>query len=812
MRSSRVATTTSMGYDRFLKDFPVDTWKLLPHTLAVEMSDGRWKPYPYLVMLSHLIAVAVARGNARLCISLPPRHGKALAVNTPIPTPQGWSAIGELKVGDEVFDERGEICKVTGVTPVWRNRPVASVTDGTGSKVIADMEHEWDVRMTYGYRSRRHTTRELCERDMRSVKWKQQRFVATPRHPGLNLPQRKLIIDPYVLGIWLARGDEGYGTMICLKEHEDFILGKLRSKGWRISPCNRERHFLVVTLKGKLRRLGILEKKEIPMEYLRASREQRLELLRGLVDMSGRTRIHRETLLHIKTKRLRDDIAELIISLGGKVNIGLRKNKSRRPYYISFCMPDAVSTATMPLKDVTPRAGRMFARRSIIGMHYLRFRACGTADTVCIQVDSPSHMFLCGYEMLPTCNSFFISQWVPVWFLANWPHHRIILSTYEANFAATWGRRCRNIIRERGGMVNLALSEDSTAANQWELKTGGGMVTAGAGGSITGKGMDLGILDDPHKNWQEANSPGILKNIADWFDSTFYTRLEPGGSIIVLATRWNENDQIGTLINKQEGWIHVRMPAIADEDETDLLNRKEGEALCPERYDEQALLRIKKNMSLVMWNALFQQRPAPAEGIIFLRSNWKFYDVLPEVSFVVQSWDTASKKTKHAAYSVCQTWGVTQQGAILLGQWRDRVEYPDLRRQAEIEALKWRPNIILIEDRDSGQALVQSLRRETRLPIVPVYPDMDKEIRAQAISPWHVAGRLFLPAVTQATATWVPDFIERCAVFPNGAYADEIDSMSQAIAYIATMATSGRIMSTQRRSTRELLEGFRQLM
>lgn len=794
-----------MGYDRYLKDFPLDTWKLLPHTLAVEMSDGRWKPYPYLVMLSHLIAAAVARGNARLCISLPPRHGKALAVDTPIPTPQGWTAIGDLKPGDEVFDEKGEICRVVGVTPVWKNRPACRVTtNGAGGHgVIADMEHEWLAKMKYGGVYRRRTTRMLCERDKRQKKYL---TTAVPRHPGLNLPERKLLLDPYVLGLWLQRGRLNCGVITFLRIHKKFLLDKLRQKGWLVTPNRGEYlRFYVNKLARKLTRLGLLSNKRIPQAYLRASREQRMELLRGLVDISGVSIKDREVRMNVNTKELRDDIAELVISLGGRPNFTTRRQVKTRRYCIAFLME---GVATMPSKIKSPRP-RLFKK---LHLHYLRFKESDNADTVCIQVDSPSHLFLCGKEMLPTCNSFFISQWVPVWFLANWPHRRIILSTYEANFAATWGRRCRNIVRERGSMVQLALSEDSTAANQWELTTGGGMVTAGAGGAITGKGMDLGILDDPHKNWQEANSPNILKTISEWFDSTFYTRLEPGGSIVVLSTRWNENDQIGTLIGKQEGWIHIRMPAIADEDETDLLDRKQGVALCPERYDEKALLRIKKNMSLVMWNALFQQRPAPAEGIIFLRSNWKYYDVLPEVSFVVQSWDTASKKTKRSAYSVCQTWGVTQQGAILIDQWRDRVEYPDLRRQAEIQALKWRPNIILIEDRDSGQALVQSLKRETRLPIVPVYPDMDKEIRAQAISPWHVAGRLFLPAVTLNTATWVPDFIERCAVFPNGAYADEIDSMSQAIAYIATMATSGRIMSTQRRSTRELLEGFRQLM
>lgn len=412
--------------------------------------------------------------------------------------------------------------------------------------------------------------------------------------------------------------------------------------------------------------------------------------------------------------------------------------------------------------------------------------------------------------------SWFISQWLPVWFLSNWPDKRVLLSTYEANFAATWGRRARNIIKDKGHMVGLALAEDATASNNWATTQEGGMVTAGVGGPITGKGANLALLDDPHKNWAEAQSPTVLNAIHDWFDSTFYTRLEPGGTAIVLHTRWGENDVIGYLMREKiaDGWIHIRIPAISEDWQgvEDLLGRPPGEALCPQRYDITALNRIKANLSPMMWNALFQQRPAPLEGIIFKRQHWQYYTAKPECRFIVQSWDTASKKNKDSAFSVCQTWGVFERGACLLGQWRGRVEYPQLLRQAQVEALKYRPNIILIEDRDSGQALCQSLSQDTLLPVLPVYPDMDKEIRAQAISPWHEAGRMFLPQPSTIENPWVPEFVENCAMFPNGAFKDEIDAMTQAISYIMTMSMSGRMLTSGRRMTGRLLENFRKLM
>ena len=406
--------------------------------------------------------------------------------------------------------------------------------------------------------------------------------------------------------------------------------------------------------------------------------------------------------------------------------------------------------------------------------------------------------------------SWFISQWVPAWFLANWPHKRVILTTYEPTFAATWGRKVRNIIKEHGSRIGVSLADDSTAANNWSTDKEGGMMTAGVGGPITGKGMDLGIIDDPHKNWQEAQSQSTRKGIQEWFDSTFYTRAEPGATIIVLATRWNEDDLIGYLTTERaaDGWFHIVMPAIAEEN--DILGRLEGEALCPERYDIDALVRIKANMTAMMWAALFQQRPAPAEGTIFLRERWKFYDRKPVFSFVLQSWDTATKKNYDAAFSVCQTWGISPFGVYLIDQFRERVQYPQLRKAVDMQYYKYRPNVILIEDRDSGQALIQSLQQETSYPVIPVYPDMDKLIRAQAVSPWQVSERLWLPTPSQAS--WIGDFVESCAAFPNTKFMDEVDAMSQAIAYVMTMAIGGRVHGDRKRVTSKLLEGFREMM
>ncbi|MEN6314196.1 MAG: phage terminase large subunit [Clostridiaceae bacterium] len=281
-------------------------------------------------------------------------------------------------------------------------------------------------------------------------------------------------------------------------------------------------------------------------------------------------------------------------------------------------------------------------------------------------------------------------------------------------------------------------------------------------------------------------------------------------------TRWHEDDLIGYLTREKaaDGWFHIRIPALAEDwnGEEDVLGRAVGEALCPQRYDEVALNRIKTSLTPMMWNALFQQRPAPMEGTIFLRKAWKFYRVPPVCNFILQSWDTASKKNIKSAYSVCHTYGVSQQGAVLLDRWRERVEYPQLRLQAEIQFNKWRPNVVLIEDRDTGQALIQALQQETMIPILPVYPDLDKLIRATAVSPMQESGRVWLPDPTLPENAWVGDLIDTAATFPNALYKDDIDAMSQALTYIMTMAMGGRVMSFEKRRTGKLLESFRRLM
>lgn len=204
-----------------------------------------------------------------------------------------------------------------------------------------------------------------------------------------------------------------------------------------------------------------------------------------------------------------------------------------------------------------------------------------------------------------------VSKWLPPWYLSRWPNRRVILSSYEHQFARTWGRKGRDIIEEHGGRFGVFVKEDNSAANDWGTTQGGGMLTAGAGGPMTGRGADLMIIDDPLKNAEEASSEVVRDGLWDWYQSTVSTRLEPGGKTVIIATRWHEDDLSGRIIRNAEdrdGQKVTVLTARALAEDDDILGRKPGEALWPERYDAEWLERKRNSMDTHWWLALYQQR------------------------------------------------------------------------------------------------------------------------------------------------------------------------------------------------------------
>jgi predicted phage terminase large subunit-like protein len=265
----------------------------------------------------------------------------------------------------------------------------------------------------------------------------------------------------------------------------------------------------------------------------------------------------------------------------------------------------------------------------------------------------------------------------------------------------------------------------------------------------------------------------------DWYRDDLYTRQEPGAAIILIMTRWHMDDLAGRILAGDDAseWKVICLPGFAEAG--DLLGRSEGEALWPERYDEAALEQIRNALGS-SFQALYQQRPSAQEGAIFKRQWWSTYATQPNFTRIVQSWDTAFKTGHDNDYSVCTTWGQAENGYYLIDVWKRRVEFPTLKIMVNTLGQQFRPTVVLVEDKASGQSLIQELRRDTRLPIMPIKVDTDKLSRAYAVTPVIETGRAFLPE----SASWLVDYLDSMAAFPNGMYDDEVDSTTQALNYL----------------------------
>lgn len=374
------------------------------------------------------------------------------------------------------------------------------------------------------------------------------------------------------------------------------------------------------------------------------------------------------------------------------------------------------------------------------------------------------------------------SQIFPAFYLGRNPAKSIITATYSQDLSDDFGRVVRNFANDpytQSVFPELSIAEDSNSMKRFVTTGGGAYYAVGRGSAITGRGADLLLIDDPLKDADEARSENIRHALQEWYQSVAYTRLQPDGALVLIQTRWHFDDLAGWLLREhpEENWDILNLPAIA-EAEGD--GRREGEALWPSRYSAATLAAIKVGVGGATWAALYQQRPTAAEGEVFKREWWKRYTEIPKFRRIVQSWDTAFKTGAENDYSVCTTWGEAENGFYLLHLWRGRCEFPELKRRVATLADEWRPNVILIEDKASGQSLIQELRESTRFAVRPIKVDTDKLSRAYAASPMVEAGKVFLPE----SVPWLADFLYELASFPVGVHDDQADSVTQALNYM----------------------------
>lgn len=376
-----------------------------------------------------------------------------------------------------------------------------------------------------------------------------------------------------------------------------------------------------------------------------------------------------------------------------------------------------------------------------------------------------------------------VSETFPSWFIGRNPNRRVIEVSYGDALAQRFGRENKKKIVEFGKDI-FDIQLDRTNASNTDFGIygyRGGMISAGYQSSITGQGADLLVVDDPIRNRNDAHSPAYKARLWHEWQNTLLTRLHPGGAIIIILTRWSEDDLVGRLLEEEgDKWDVISLPAEAETD-NDVLGRKLGEPLWPEiGYDEKWLVEKKKEVGSVVWNALYQQHPTPLEGGLIKRNWFQYYNALPNhFDEVIQSWDCTFKDATTSDYVVGQVWGRIGADKYLIDMVRDRMGIVGTMQAIRNLSAKYpEAHTILVEDKANGTAVIEMLKREIA-GIIPVQPEGGKSARLQAVSPQIEAGNVYIPAPT--LHAWVHDFVEEVVNFPNFKFDDVVDSMSQAL-------------------------------
>jgi predicted phage terminase large subunit-like protein len=384
----------------------------------------------------------------------------------------------------------------------------------------------------------------------------------------------------------------------------------------------------------------------------------------------------------------------------------------------------------------------------------------------------------------------FASYLFPAWFLGNHPERKVIQTAHTAELAVGFGRKVRNLFENSDFtevFPNISLSADSKAAGRWSTSKNGDYFAIGVGGAVTGKGADILIIDDPHSEQEAAMgayNPDVYDKVYEWYTSGPRQRLQPGGSIIVVMTRWSTRDLTGQIIKSStqkvgaDEWEVIELPAILPS----------GNPLWPEFWPIEQLEALKAELPVSKWNAQYQQNPTSEEGALIKREWWNVWedDDPPTCTAIIQSWDTAFLKTQRSDYSACTTWGVFYHpdstgnevpNLILLDSLKEKYEFPELKKVAYEHYWQWEPDQMIVEKKASGAPLIFELRA-MGIPVTEFTPSrgQDKIARVNAVTDLFASGMVWAPPTR-----WADELIEECAAFPAGDHDDLVDSMTQAL-------------------------------
>ena len=382
----------------------------------------------------------------------------------------------------------------------------------------------------------------------------------------------------------------------------------------------------------------------------------------------------------------------------------------------------------------------------------------------------------------------FASYLLPSWFLGKFPEKKVIQTAHTAELSVGFGRKVRNLVDGedyKDLFPNTSLRADSKAAGRWSTSKGGDYFAIGVGGAVTGKGADLLIIDDPHSEQEgQSGDPSVFDKAHEWYTSGPRQRLQPGGAIIIVMTRWHKRDLTGQIIKSStrrlgsDQWEVIEFPAIMPSEQP----------LWPEFWPMQELVALREELPSSKWNAQYQQNPTSEEGALIKRNWWKIWeqDNPPPCEFIIQSWDTAFLKTERADYSACTTWGVfyapddegkTIPQIILLDAFKERLEFPELKKKAYEFYVDWEPDACIVEAKAAGTPLIFELRA-MGIMVSEYTPSRgnDKISRVNAVSDMFASGVVWRPE-----RRFAEEVVEEFAAFPSGDHDDLVDSSTQAL-------------------------------
>jgi len=782
--------------------------------------------------LEKFSADVAAKKSPRLMLLMPPRHGKQMADSTPVPTLSGWIPHGALRPGDRVFGPDGRPTTVLAVSEKTTSDMVVELTDG--SVFRCHENHEWRVFERSRGRWTVLSTEAMAKRKLFSGGRAQfQLPVAAP----LWFPHADLPMDPYTLGVWLG---DGSTTKPCVTHSpaDQGVVEEIARRGYEVSAvCTHGETGCATTYFGgprpnvpgrmsrELKALGLLGgPKRIPRAYLLGSIEQRLELLAGLVDTDGHVEEHTGRVRVVTVSQaLATDVYELVNSLGFRAYgtsqgpaLSTSGIQGRQTVYTVGFQPTIRIPCILERKAI-----QRLAPQRRVGVKSIERRPNGEVGH-CIQVDRPDGLYLVGERLTVTHNSELASVRFPPWHLGQHPQHEIINVGYNMELPMIFSRKVRELARDpvyQSIFSGMELNPDSQSIEKWNTTKGGGFTAAGVGGGITGKGAHILIIDDPIKNQEEADSIEVRNKLLDWYQSTAYTRLAPGGGILLIQTWWNDDDLAGRLQNMarvdpsadqfevikypalSEAWEYrdrVTQAIVRTAQELDLDESPDLELLRPidtclheARYPTDALKRIRANMQPRIWSALYQQNPMPDEGVYFRKQDFRFY-ITPPRTFgmnIITAWDFAIGEKQQNDWTVGFTFLQDESNALyVLDVMRfrgDSLEIVDAMLDVANRFLGL-PEVnyqIAVEDGQIFRALKPMLElRMTERRMWPAYevlkPLTDKLARARTLQGRMQQGRVFWP--DPKYHGWVNQAITELLRFPGGANDDVVDAAAWA--------------------------------